>query len=173
MNGTDRALLFPRLVKKQGGAFCAQCFESGNLVIDHIDNDNGHNNIENLQLLCRRHNHLKNPRGSQKHPKFSSHLRLQQSLEKTKTRIAPKSAEFQRNMQAEPKFRKWLLAYLREHRRLEYGEAVNSGAEVAGVQQQAATRYIEKMTSLAGPCTQVHDDDNDWIILKGYKPSDE
>jgi len=70
MSKKTRDLLFPIIVKKQNGEFCAICkrdsfmmIYSGQddvFMIDHIDNNNNNNSITNIQILCRSCNTKKN-----------------------------------------------------------------------------------------------------------------
>ncbi|MGI0022673.1 MAG: HNH endonuclease signature motif containing protein [Nitrososphaeraceae archaeon] len=64
MNGKTRKKLY-KLISQRDGEYCKGCGKlalEGQLVVDHIDNDNSNNDPSNLQLLCRKCNYLKNPR---------------------------------------------------------------------------------------------------------------
>lgn len=58
----------------------------------------------------------------------------------------------QANEWYEPHYRNWLVAYLRVYGWIPKREAIAAGAEEVGCSIQAARRYLEKMTSLKGPC---------------------
>ena len=66
LNKRQRDFLYPQIVKKQGGEYCKGCGKSIDkiqenlLMIDHIDNNNSNNILDNLQLLCRACNIIKN-----------------------------------------------------------------------------------------------------------------
>lgn len=64
MNGLTRKKFYQHLVQCNGEqcAFCNRTADQVQLVIDHKDNNNSNNNLENLQLLCRRCNYIKNSR---------------------------------------------------------------------------------------------------------------
>ncbi len=66
MNGRNRVKLYKE-ISLRDGEFCRNCgvlSAEKQLVIDHRDNDNGNNSMDNLQFLCRKCNYLKNPRGA-------------------------------------------------------------------------------------------------------------
>ena len=64
MNGTTRKKLYTTISKRDGELcrYCNKLPSEGQLVIDHINNNNSNNSLENLQLLCRACNYKKNPR---------------------------------------------------------------------------------------------------------------
>ena len=64
MNGKTRKKLY-KLIAFRDGEFCKQCEKlpsQGQLVVDHIDDNNSNNSLDNLQLLCRACNYKKNAR---------------------------------------------------------------------------------------------------------------
>jgi len=64
MNGPTRKKLYTRIAERDG-EFCQKCEKlssEGQIIVDHIDNNNSNNSFENLQLLCRSCNYKKNPR---------------------------------------------------------------------------------------------------------------
>ena len=66
MNSRTRQITYEYL-KLRDGEYCRICGVSDEdklLMVDHIDNDNSNNTPKNLQLLCRRCNYNKNPRGA-------------------------------------------------------------------------------------------------------------
>ena len=62
MNGRTRTKFYGLLSDRDGDhcAFCRISATKKQLVIDHIDYDNSNNDMVNLQLLCRRCNHIRN-----------------------------------------------------------------------------------------------------------------
>jgi len=51
-------------IAERDGEFCRKCEKlpsEGQLIIDHIDNNNDNNSFDNYQLLCRSCNYKKNP----------------------------------------------------------------------------------------------------------------
>ncbi|MEO9276703.1 MAG: HNH endonuclease signature motif containing protein [Nitrososphaera sp.] len=63
MNKKQHDYWYPLIVKKQYGEYCVRCKKDrfilgmlgydNKLCIDHIDNNNSHNEISNLQFLCK------------------------------------------------------------------------------------------------------------------------
>lgn len=146
MNSTQRKYWYPKIVIKQGGEYCFGCgidiekMDEKLLMIDHIDNNNKNNIIENLQLLCRACNRIKNPHRSQ-------------TFERAMT------PEMLVNRKGEPRFRKWLFDFvLREHF-IKWDEAINSGAEICQMSREAIKSYLFKCTSNAGIYDKVLEDE--------------
>lgn len=161
-NADQRRELFDRL-KVRDGARCNICKRYGSrdsLVIDHIDNNPGNNDLSNLQLLYRRHNYLKDPRG--KHPVIVLDGR-ELSLPR------PASAEYLKSVRSEPLFCHWLDKLLRSEDRILYDDAINGGAQIAGCSPVTARRYLDKLVSCAGPYQVVYDDlaDAKFVQTKG------
>ena len=147
LNSRNRKRLYKLLVIRDGER-CKICRMKGDpatLVIDHIDNDNSNNDLENLQLLCRRHNYFKDPREA---PYLSPVCVHEQEAELTR-RPTP---EHEKSREAQPIFRHWLYATLQKHDSMPYDEVLNSGAEIADVSQHAVRRYLARMTSQEGIC---------------------
>ncbi len=148
MSGRNRKKLFAML-KQRDGAYCFICGEPGDektLVIDHADNDNSNNDPSNLHLVCRAINAAKNPRKSVR--------RIQSSVgeKERETLIAidcdqPQSAEFRKNLESEPAFRRWLFIEIWRKREIDYEDALDCGAAVARCSQQTIIRYLKKECS--------------------------
>jgi len=146
MNKATRRRLFPVLAKRDDER-CNVCKEEGterSLIIDHIDNDDSNNVLTNLQLLCRRHNYLKNPRRKKGD---HSHKSVSVCVRKHDQTI---SAELEKNRSTEPTFRHWLYWAVKTGGAISFGEAVDAGAEVAMCSQESIKRYIRKVCSTAG-----------------------
>src|SRR5690242_10513692 len=117
MNKRQHDYWYPQLMKKHHGEFCAGCgihkikTTEKRILIDHIDNNDTHNTLDNLQFLCRSCNRIKNPS-----KKFIPDKPMTYS-------------EF-KNLEGEPKFRSWLFNYVLDNCRIEFDEAVDSGAEI-------------------------------------------
>ena len=157
MNSRTRKKLYPILVLRDG-EYCNMCGKVGStksLIIDHIDNNPRNNALHNLQLLCRGCNHRKNPRGEAK-PK-------NQNIE---IHEPPASKEMLKNEICEPIFRDWLEEELRRWGRKEVKDALNAGAEVAGVSPATTERYLSKMTSSAGKLSIVVIDGVKFVAFK-------
>jgi hypothetical protein len=143
MNGNQRKKLHHRLIARDGPN-CEICHVSELIrkpVIDHIDNNNRNNLLDNLQLLCRPCNYKKNPRLSERD---SSDL----SSENKSTG----SASISINQEKEQKFRDFVYREIifGERRNHSRKNIVNSGAEVVGISPITANRYFEKLSSFAG-----------------------
>lgn len=133
MNSKARKNFYWQLVERDG-TNCKICLVNNTekkLVIDHIDNNNSNNVLENLQLLCRKCNYYKNPRPFD-------------SCESDKT----KSTSISINQQKEKEFRnsvyeRIILRNKREGRK----EIINSVAEKVNISPVTAGRYFDKMSS--------------------------
>lgn len=148
MNKRTRDRLYPILVERQYGEYCKICGEPGDqksLIIEHLDNNNANNGLENLRLSCQSCNILKNPRGKgQKKISPESASAREINIEQTK------SAAQAKNDVSEPVFRRWVYSFMLVHGKISVHDAVNAGAEVARCSSQAARRYVDKMTSITG-----------------------
>jgi hypothetical protein len=172
-----RAWAYRYLVLRDGDA-CAICHAipttrnptaqnpttQNTLDIDHIDGNPNNNHPDNLRLLCRRCN----VSVSNKHRSPES-LRSAKCVRERKegqpaTRIAREDAhyrngspEMQANLIYEVAFRRWLMARVTTQGSYDYTTAVNEGAEIIGCSPQTTTRYLAKLTSPAGPLTEIKD----------------
>ena len=110
-------------------------------VIDCIPNDGDHTKIENLQLLCRSCNMIKNPR------RKSIPTNLQMSYSQKK------------NLKIEPLFRAYVVNMLVEHGgSYEADRLIKGGAERYGFSIKTAGDYMDKLTSDEGPCFEDQGD---------------
>lgn len=162
------------LCLRRDGAGCNRCPKYkridqalSSLVLDHRDN-NARNNPKsgsNWQLLCRAHNHLKNPRGKGKfHP---SHGLTIESLHRTQ----PQSREMEKSERCEPVFVEWLREKLEIDGQVHIDDARNSGAYIADCSQKTIDRYINKYASDAGEF--ILDRETKMIRFKTYTPEPE
>ena len=159
---------------KRDGAGCCRCPKYKReeqaltiLELDHRDNNDRNNprNGSNWQLLCRAHNHLKNPRAKGRfHPEKA--LRIE-DLQTTQ----PQSAEMEKNLHSEPEFIEWLRIELEDKGEMNIDEAINSGAYIADCSQKTIQRYINKHASRAGEF--ILDRETKMIRLKDYKSEPE
>ena len=152
LNSRERKKSYERL-KARDGERCNICKRFGShntLVVDHRDNNPDNNDLLNLQLLCRSHNYLKNPRGSKAKIVLDSRDLAQPKIT---------SAEFLKNTKSEPLFCHWIDKTLRKEHRILYDDAINSGAQMAGCSPVTAKRYLDKLTSSVGPCQVYYDDE--------------
>lgn len=144
MNSTQRKYWYQQIIIKQGAEFCIMCGrnqsklidagESPKLCVDHKDNNNGNNYIENMQFLCKSCNTKKN------HPQTTV------PFERTST---PEMAAGKR---FESDFRRWIsgLFMADDSAGFEYHYIVSTGAETVNCSPETIKRYLSKMTSAAG-----------------------
>lgn len=143
MNKRIRDMVYPVLVLKQGEQ-CTHCKvdlwmlgELGKqqiLVIDHVDNNNSNNAINNLQLLCRSCNTKKNWTRNQTEPT---------------TRNIP--LELSRSITNKKKARKYIYGRMdTENYALNYIDLIDDLTEYLGNSQQANKNYV------AGLCSKKH-----------------
>lgn len=137
MNSRDRNFVYPIIVQRDG-EYCKGCGLSANetkekfLLIDHIDNDNSNNNINNLQLLCRACNYYKNPRS-----------------DKPLTE-RPLTPEMKKGERMEKHFRNWLFGIVSNNHKWLLEDVIDSGAEITGGSTETIKRYVRKCVSDAG-----------------------
>jgi len=143
MSGQMRNKRYPLLVERSGEVcnFCGNDPEIRQLVIDHIDNDNSNNDLENLQLLCRRCNKIK------------KHTR---TVDKCVKEIKEETS-IQKNRKCEPIFREIVYRDLLSQGKKNLHEMKNEGAEILGLSPVTVGRYLDKMCSLGGSCRVIND----------------
>ncbi len=164
MNAKQREMLKPFVMAKQGGIFCVLCGKtreqlledgkSGQIDIDHIDNNNNNNLLENLQFLCHSCNTKKN------HP----------SIEEPQQRVMTPEMALGRSF--ETRFRSWvngLMLTPKNNGVVEYNFLVNSGAEKVQCSPETIKRYLKKMTSEEGDFEWIERYAGTFIHLKGEK----
>jgi len=138
MNKDTHDRLYP-MITQRDGELCRMCGKlaretsEGFLLIDHKDNDNSNNSIDNLQFLCRGCNFRKNPK--------------EEATELDEREASP---EMKKNEVMEKEFRRWVFGYITEHTKLLVEEAIYSGAEIIQGSPESTKRYIKKMKSGAG-----------------------
>ena len=120
---------------------CKRFLSEDQCILDHNDNnpENNPKDGSNWQILCKRDNYKKNPRGKNKKEESSIIERPRAS-----------TIEMVTNLRAEPAFRHWLFEYLRKHNKIEEETAINMGAEVAHCSPITTRRYLVKCCSDAG-----------------------
>ena len=148
MNGNTRKKLY-NLVVKHDGEYCKLCGalpHERQLILEHRDNDNTNNNLENLQIMCRPCNYRKNPRKS-KRP---------ENLCENTSNSTPKLTELDINRTKEPQFKKFVAKRVNSHGYAVEKDLINAGAESIGVSPVTTKRYLDKMCSSTGIyCRQV------------------
>ena len=156
MNGQTRKKLYAVLATEDG-EYCRGCGllpSEGQLVVDHKDNDNSNNSRENLQLLCRRCNYLKNSRRP---------VDMCVSIEEYED-----ETELQNSKKNEPLFRKYVFCRLNENDNnpIPEKELINGGAEHVGNSPVTCQRYLNKLCSPEGV---LHRRLSGQTIIVGYK----
>ncbi len=141
MNSRTRKKLYIFLVN-QDGECCKNCGRippEVDLVVDHKDNNNDNNHPDNIQLLCRRCNYLKNPRRP---------LDLSEREEDEET-------ELQKSRRLRPLVRRFILHEINERVVVSEKELLDGGAEVHASSQQTIKRILDSMCSLYGILERV------------------
>lgn len=158
--GTWRETWYPVLVKEEGErcVVCGQGPPEKYLEVDAKDGNHKHSVRSNVQLMCRSDNRRKNPRGKARRKAPLDSSIIEQPL--------PSSAEFQKNKQAEPKFRHWLYDMVKKNGRVPLNQAIHSGAEVAGISPVTAKRYLMKLCSEAGAFVIITDTTLDCKVVE-------
>lgn len=139
VNGYQRKRIHYRLIG-QDGPNCKICHVSNTvrqLVIDHIDNNNRNNLLENLQLLCRPCNYGKNPRVSERESSDLSGGNKQTG-----------SSSISINQEKEQKFRDNVYEMIICNDQLVSKKTIiNSISEEVDISPVTAGRYFDKMIS--------------------------
>jgi len=160
MNKKDHDRWYPLIMAKQGGEYCVMCGltikqlinngQSGKLCIDHINNNNSINEIENFQFLCKSCNTIKN------HPKNI------EPFERLATPEMIKGKKFEKD------FRRWVQGFFMvdPHCGLEYSFLINSGAEKVECSTETIKRYLNKMTSKEGMYEWIDKFGSTVLVLK-------
>lgn len=143
MNKQTRDKLYPEVKERQKGEYCISCKrdpfilvsmgKNPQLVIDHIDNNNENNILENLQLLCRGCNTLKN---------HWRHMPFIEDLEDSPTYKKSKQNEF--------RFRQYTMGRIQEPEAngyVHWDSLIADGAEHGQCSEQAIRNYLDKMTA--------------------------
>jgi hypothetical protein len=142
MNGKTRKKLY-KLVVKRDGEYCKMCGALPNerqLILEHRDNDDTNNNLENIQIMCRPCNYRKNPRESERPENLCVKSYISTS----------KITEMQVNKTKEPLFKKYVAQWINEYGYAVEKDLTNAGAEHVGISQVTVKRYLDKMCSLEG-----------------------
>jgi len=136
MNGRTRKKLYQVLANGDGER-CKTCSvtpKERHLVIDHIDNDNRNNHPDNLQLLCRRCNFLKNWR----------------PVDKCVNKDYEEISEIEKNRIKESEFRQYVYYQTNQNYENNPKKLINGGAEKVGISPVTAKRYLDKICSSEG-----------------------
>jgi len=151
LNGRTRKKWY-RYIAQRDGEYCKCCGKlpsEGQLIVDHRDNNPINNSPENLQILCRACNFLKNPRRP-----------LDQCVRTSG------SETLYTNRVKEPRFREYVYSRLEDERYLEYDKVIYDGAEEVGISPETAKRYLRKMCSDSGKLERVRQNLGDFLYGK-------
>ena len=154
MNGPTRKKKYS-FVSARDGEYCKSCealSSERELVLDHKDNNNSNNALENLQLLCRKCNYLKNPRGPVDMCVSESASQIPSELEVNRTK--------------EPQFKSNIARYINEKEFWEEKDLINSCAEKLGLSPVTIKRYLDKVCSSEGIYRRIDSDGKNWITYK-------
>jgi hypothetical protein len=138
MNGHIRAKKYVFLAKRDG-EYCRGCHalpSERKLIVDHVDNNYKNNKDENLQLLCRACNYLKNPRRPLDLCERGGEIEDQSELGVSKLK--------------QPAFRKYVFQLLNEQPKIPEKDLINSACEVVDISPVTGKRYLDKMCSSEG-----------------------
>lgn len=167
-------------ISSRDGEYCLICKKDSSKVelqIDHADNNPSNWAPYNLHLLCQQHNLElrivpvnKKLRTIRWHSAKNVCVRERQ-FGSINTKVAKDtldynsgSVEMKANSMYEPEFVKWLLSSLPMVKE----EAINSGAYEVGCNPYTCTRYLNKLTSAAGPLRVFKDGMG--IVTVDFKP---
>jgi hypothetical protein len=159
MNKKTHDRLFKILIERDG-PYCASCGRfctHKSLCIDHKDNNNSNNDLDNLQLLCRSCNTKKNPRGKAKPENKSNDAKILEQSEEI--RLKKKYIAI---------FLPWLEDQIKIYGRVDKKEIIRSGAKVTDASMKTITDYLNVECSLAGRYTIVSDDGKEYVEFKDW-----
>lgn len=148
---------YHKLVERDGEKcrICGRTQPEVYLEIDHVDGNKNNNPTDgsNYQLLCRRHNRMKDPRGPGKKKKvIASQFGIIESDQSTSTQILL-------NRRYEPVFRHWLYETMKKRGIMTAKEVIFEGAEHVGCAPfTIRTGYLPKVTSREGIYRQYFDE---------------
>ena len=148
---------------------------SGPIVLDHADGRRDHNpqNGSNWQNLCMGHNRRKSKKAGPHRAKFTRHIDLRHSRQREFKRLRNSgtirymSGEMWKSEQAKPKVIEWIMNEIASQGALLVEEAVNSGAFMGNVDQGTVRKYIDTLTSKAGPLKRDFEGEDEYLYLKG------
>ena len=131
---------------------CGRVGINKSLCIDHIDNNNNNNALDNLQLLCRSCNTKKNPRGKAKPESKSIEIVTIQQSEEVKLKKEYQSL-----------FIPWLELQIRNYERVPVKDIIYGGAKISGASVKTITDYLNVECSDPG-FYQIVEVDKKWYV---------
>jgi hypothetical protein len=189
MNSRLHAAAYALLVIRDGEK-CSECGripvgeikdllkEVPKLVIHHVDGNNDNNPADgsNWKLLCQRCNVLRDPRGPQAYPKFSSHLRLKMSHENEreteKHTLRVRYLEMAKSLEAEPIFREFVCRTIKALGAVKKWDLLDAGAEdfhkqtENTISQQALAKYLDKLCNPINGAFEYFRQEEDWFVRR-------
>lgn len=171
-------------------------FQSGvDLEIDHIDHDPKNNTLDNLRLLCRKHNASR--RGAWRKPRDSvtGHKQTDRQTDRTpaikascnsscvttgekQRAIAARVAgdertppELRRSLALRLDFECWVLSELAAGAGMPYADAVNGGAYLFRCSEQTTASYLRALCSRYGPLCEETEGGERRVIKRSLNDS--
>jgi hypothetical protein len=172
MNSRNRKKYLPEIIKRDGGIYCfigGEPLNPEDACIDHWCNDDDDNEFENLHVLCKSMNAVKNPRGRDKRHKVLSPVCGNVYTDMINDgRLRANSIEILINLKSEPNFNHWLFWKISHNGEIPFEEALDGGATFARCSQETVRRYLKKDCCELGLYRLVIDTDTHQkiIILK-------
>lgn len=162
----QRGMIMNFLVERDG-CYCLICKKHPpqvKLQIDHADNNPCNWDSPNLHLLCQQDNLILRDKTTHEHKWIINNYATANARERMSRRVTEStnevkekidydsgSAEMKANSYFETQFVQWVLEEMNRNEVLFKKEIINSGAHVVGCSQITAARYLDKLTSSAGP----------------------
>lgn len=151
MNSRNRRKFYDLIVARDGGAFCfiggePLTFETA--VIDHLNNLNNDNRLDNLHLFCKSMNCVKNSRGRDDRHRVLSPMSgkiYTQMCENEQVRT--NSIEIIRNMVSEPNALHFIFWRMIRDGKILLEDALDGAASFARCSQETVRRYLKKELS--------------------------
>lgn len=134
------------------------------LDIDHKDGNPKNNDPSNLRLLCRECNQSQEIGRRRTRAAMCDKNVCVSDNGQPGTRTVRElvdytqgSPEMKANSYFEVAFRQWILKEIKDKYAIEKKEATSTGAEIVGCSPMTVGRYIDKLTSNAGPLQEIKD----------------
>jgi hypothetical protein len=144
-----------RFLAERDGDKCAICGVEGReklLVVHHVDSNPENNDPANLKLLCQSCNVKE---GMKAKPVVEEGVNKEEKITgyplKSVVDYSQGSTEMQANDIAEGLYLEWLSAKIRANGEVQKSEAINGGAQIAGVSPSTTRKYLDKLISDEGP----------------------
>lgn len=143
---------------------------AGSLEIDHADNNPWNWRPDNLHLVCRKHNLELRKLTTMAHKAIMARYGAKNESERKNIKgcipsdlvkavvdYTSGSPEMQVNRLCKEIFTDWVMELLNKYGQWPKNDVINSGAYVAGCENQSCRRYLEVLTSSVGPLQERRD----------------